>query len=63
MKLSISNITMHVDTSFVADAQPRTPEERIRFVKDALAEANNQLKRRYGISFTAFIEPDDITID
>jgi hypothetical protein len=60
--MHVSNITMHIDHSFLSDSVPQTTEEKIRYAKDALSEINNQL-RRQGISVTAFIEADDIRIE
>lgn len=60
MILHVSGLTMHIDCTQVNDPPPKTPEEKVTFAKDALAEINNQLKRKYGIWVTAFIEAGDI---
>jgi len=62
MIMHVTGITMHITHYLLHEDVPQTPEEKIAYAKDALAEVNNQLKRKYGISLTAFIEPADISI-
>jgi hypothetical protein len=63
MKLNCREIHLHVDTSKVNDPPPATDEERIAWCNDALSQANNMLKHKYGISFTAYVEAPDITVE
>ena len=63
MKLHIRNVNLHIDTSHIDDPEPKTDQEKIQWANDAISEVNNMMKRRCGISLTAFVEDDDITTE
>jgi len=45
VKLHANNILLVVDTSKINDPEPRTKEEEVNFVRDAIAHANNMLRQ------------------
>lgn len=61
MKLSIQNVTLHIDTTMVDDPAPTTAAERVQWANDAISEVNNLMKRKHGLSLSACVEDSDIT--